>query len=232
MFFILLNECTAALYSETSIFDNKIHIIFAESQNGRILVFIVSIGLYRFDAFFLALSTITLPLSLIFPTIFVCIIYYLVGFDPGASRFFGFLGIILLSTNTAAALGQVISATTGSFSIASSMTITIIIPFVLLGGFYIVGTNIMWWIGWIRYISLFYYAYKLLIFNQFNNIVLECPPPPEACPFPDEHAIYEVYDVQEWGISISISILFVLNIVFRITALICFELRCYSEMFK
>lgn len=151
------------------------------------------------------------------------------GFRSDPARFIGFLGIMLLSTNTAAALGQLISATTGNYSILSTMTITIVIPFILLGGFYIIGTRIMWWIRWIRYISLFYYGLKLLIINQFEGVPVSCPPGENQCPFPNDEAIFEAYDVQVWGISLDICILFVLNVAFRITAFICYEFRGYSN---
>lgn len=180
----------------------------------------------------MAFTTITLPLSLIYPTFFVCILYYLVGFRSDPARFIGFLGIMLLSTNTAAALGQLISATTGNYSILSTMTITIVIPFILLGGFYIIGIRIMWWIRWIRYISLFYYGLKLLIINQFEGVTVDCPPGEIPCPFPDDSAIFEAYDVQVWALSLDICILFVLNIVFRIIAFICYEVRGYSNIIK
>ena len=230
MFFILTNESYSAFFNELSFFSKQLPIVFDEAADGKASRRNLDVGLYRLDAYFAAISTVTLPMSVFFPFLFVVISYYLVGFLPEFYRFLGFLGIVILASNTAATIGHFIGTATGNFVISSSLTTIVLLPFILLGGFYSRGYNILWIFRWIRYISLFNWAYKLLILNQFHGIRIECPPDPELCRYPSDEAILEAFSTNESDVAIAIPVLLIINICFRILSFICFELRGYFHL--
>ena len=231
MFFILMNESYTALYSDIAMLSKDLPVVFVESGDGESFLIISLKGMYRLDAYFAAITTVAFPLSILFPTIFCLIAYYLIGFQFAFSRFLGFLGSILLVTNCAAALGQLIAAATGNFSLASSLTTVVTLPIILLGGFYLQGLRVFWFLKWIRYVSFFYWGYKLLILNQFHGVHFECTPN-LPCPYPDDKAVLEAFNVNEYDISIAVPLLIGMNIVLRILAMMCFELRGYAAFFK
>ena len=226
-----MNESYTTLFSEIFMFSKDLPVVFVEIGDGENELLISFKGMYRLDAYFASITTVAFPLSLLFPIIFCLISYYLIGFQFAFSRFLGFLGSILLVTNCAAALGQLISAATGNFSLASSLTTVVTLPFILLGGFYLKGLRVFWFLKWIRYISFFYWGYKLLILNQFYGVQIECIPN-QPCPYPNDKAVLETYDVNEYDISIAIPVLIGMNIAFRVFAFIFFELRGYAAFFK
>ena len=76
------------------------------------------------------------------------------------------------------ALGYFISALTGDLGLANAFSGLIIMPLVLLGGFYLQDHPIPGYLVWIKEISMFNWGYKLMVINQFSGKVFECPPAP------------------------------------------------------
>lgn len=65
-------------------------------------------GMYRTDVYFLAKTMADTPAHILFPFIFVCIPYFLIGFNPSIDRFFTTAGIIILLANVATSFGAVL----------------------------------------------------------------------------------------------------------------------------
>lgn len=87
---MMMTECFSLLFAEIQVFPFELPIVYNE----------VASGLYRIDAYYLAKTITGLPLSLLFPIVSVCINYSMIGLDPSPARFFAFVGIILLVTNS------------------------------------------------------------------------------------------------------------------------------------
>lgn len=66
------------------------------------------------------------------------IIYWAVGLQPHADRYFTFLGVILMTTFTAMALGFLVSAASPSKLIASAVGPPILIILLLFGEFVLI----------------------------------------------------------------------------------------------
>ena len=185
----MMTECFSLLFAEIQVFPFELPIVYNE----------VASGLYRIDAYYLAKTITGLPLSLLFPIVSVCINYSMIGLDPSPDRFFAFVGIILLVTNSskcftrylriAVALGHFISALTGDFVLANAISAMLILPFVLLGGFYLQDQNPPVYLIWLKEMSMFNWGFKLMVINQFHGKTFECPPQPAPCPFPDGDAV-------------------------------------------
>lgn len=130
------------------------------------------------------------------------------------------------------ALGYFISALTGDLSLANAFSGLIILPLVLLGGFYLQDHSVPGFLVWIREISMFNWGYKLMVINQFSGKTFECPPVPAPCLFPDGNAVMEYTGVSTSDIALSICILVALNVAFRIGAFICLEIHTYLHLSK
>lgn len=91
-----MNESYTALYSDIAMLSKDLPVVFVESGDGESFLIISLKGMYRLDAYFAAITTVAFPLSILFPTIFCLIAYYLIGFQFAFYRFLGFLDAILL----------------------------------------------------------------------------------------------------------------------------------------
>ena len=166
---VMMNECFSLLFAEIQVFPAELPIIYNE----------VASGLYRVDVYYLAKTITGIPLSILFPLIGACINYSMIGLEPNMARFVAYVGILWLVTNTsipfpypfydlAVALGYFISALTGDLALANAFSGLIILPLVLLGGFYLRDHPIPGYLIWIKQISMFNWGYKLMIINQFS----------------------------------------------------------------
>lgn len=64
-------------------------------------------GMYRTDVYFLAKVFAELPFYLFFPTILVCISYYMVGLHDNWESFVLTIGIMILVTNVTTNFGKI-----------------------------------------------------------------------------------------------------------------------------
>ena len=82
-----------------------------------------------------------------------------------------------------------ISALTGDFVLANAIAAMIILPFILLGGFFLQDQQPPVYLIWLKEMSMFNWRFKLVVLDQFYGKTFECPPPPLLCPYPDGAAV-------------------------------------------
>lgn len=63
-------------------------------------------AMYRVDAYFLARSTAELPIFMVLPVLYTCIVYFAVGLNPDPQRFFTCVAITNLIGLVATSFGQ------------------------------------------------------------------------------------------------------------------------------
>lgn len=140
------------------------------------------------------------------------------------------------------ALGYFISALTGDLGLANAFSGLIIMPLVLLGGFYLQDHPIPGYLVWIKQISMFNWGYKLMVINQFSGKVFECPSAPAPCMFPDgdtvrgggegDVQIMAYTGVRMRDIALGVCILVAMNVALRVGAFVCLEVHAYMHLNK
>ena len=90
IFMTMMNECFALLFGEIQVFPAELPIVYNE----------VASGLYRVDAYYLAKTIVGIPVSVLFPILGACINYFMISLDSSMARFAGYIGILLLVSNT------------------------------------------------------------------------------------------------------------------------------------
>lgn len=86
-------------------------------------------------------------------------------------------------------MGHFISALTGDYVLANAISAMLILPFILLGGFYLQDQDPPVYLIWLKEMSMFNWGFKLMVINQFQGKTFECPPAPAPCPFPNGEAV-------------------------------------------
>ncbi|KAG6637368.1 ABC transporter G family member 9 isoform X1 [Carya illinoinensis] len=125
-----------------------------------------SSGMYRLSSFFMAMTVADLPMELVLPTIFVTITYWMAGLKPSAGHFLLTLFVQLYSVLVSQGLGLALGASLMDQKSAATLGSVVMLSFMLAGGFYV--QHVPPFIAWIKYLSISYYTYKLLLGCQYS----------------------------------------------------------------
>ncbi|RLM64443.1 ABC transporter G family member 41-like [Panicum miliaceum] len=117
---------------------------------------------YAIPAFFTKI-----PVSLVESVTWTCISYYLIGYTPQASRFFGHLLVLFLMHSTALSLFRCVVSYCQTAPVSSIGSTLSLIFFLLCGGFVIPRTSIPNWLKWVFWISPMSYGEISLTGNEF-----------------------------------------------------------------
>ncbi|XP_075483360.1 ABC transporter G family member 9-like [Primulina tabacum] len=123
-----------------------------------------SSGMYRLSSYFMAQTVGDLPMELVLPTIFFIITYWMAGLKPTAGSFLSGLVILLYSVLCSQGLGLAIGAIFMDQKSATVLGSVVMLTFLLASGYFV--QNVPGFIGWIKYISISHYTFKLLLGSQ------------------------------------------------------------------
>ncbi|KAH7645763.1 protein white isoform X1 [Dermatophagoides farinae] len=160
IFILIINLTFMNVFSVINTFCSELPIFLREYNNG----------MYRVDTYFLAKMFSELPYQIIFPTILVALLYYMVGFNNTWNSFIMFIFISNLIANCGISFGYMISCLSSSTKMAIALSSPLILPLLLFGGFFINNSTIPVYFKLFKYISWFYYGNEALIITQWINI--------------------------------------------------------------
>ncbi|KAL7117782.1 hypothetical protein ACP275_03G094800 [Erythranthe tilingii] len=140
--------------------------IFTFPQERAMLAKERSVDMYKLSAYLIARNTSDLPLDLLLPIIFLIIIYFMVGLKMTFSAFSLTLFTIFLSIIAAQGLGLSIGAAFMDVKKATTLASVIVMTFMLSGGFFV--KEVPRFMSWIKYVSLNYHTYGLLMKIQYS----------------------------------------------------------------
>ncbi|KAL3371284.1 hypothetical protein AABB24_008025 [Solanum stoloniferum] len=142
--------------------------IFTFPQERAMLVKERSVNMYKLSAYFIARITTDLLLDLVLPVTFLVIVYFMVGLKLTFNAFSLTLLTILLSIIAAQGLGLAIGAAFMDVKKATTFASVILMTFMLSGGFFV--QEVPAFMSWVRYISINYHTYRLLLKIQFKSL--------------------------------------------------------------
>lgn len=158
LFFITMNISFNAIQNIILIFPDERPVFLREVGNN----------MYNTGPYFWAKVISELPFSIMTPTIFGCIVYWFIGFNPNFSAFLTFLLTLILIYNASSGYSLIISASFSDKQMAVTLTPVLIIPFMLFAGFFVSSENIGWYLKEFEYLSIFKWGYQALMYNQFQ----------------------------------------------------------------
>lgn len=141
--------------------------VFAFPQERAIFMKERASGMYTLSSYFMARIVGDLPMDLILPTLFLTITYWMAGLKPQLLAFLLTLLVLLSYVIVSQGLGLALGAIIMDAKQASTVITVTMLAFVLTGGFYV--HNVPAFLTWIKYISITFYSYRLLIDVQFGE---------------------------------------------------------------
>ncbi|KXZ51256.1 hypothetical protein GPECTOR_13g743 [Gonium pectorale] len=137
-------------------------------------------GTYHCSAYFLAKVTAETISQLPAPILFSCVVYFLVGLQPVASKFFIYMALMVLCSTAATSLALAVSA----IARTTDMAVTIL-PMAspgaleicrLFGGFFLSPANLPKYFSWLDALSYVKYTYVGISLNELHGLELHCTP--------------------------------------------------------
>jgi len=125
-----------------------------------------SSGMYKLSSYFMSRMVGDLPMELVLPSIFLTIIYWMVGFKNNVVNFLCTLLAILLDVLVSQGLGLAIGAIIMDQKSATTLASVIVLTSVLVSGYYV--QHVPKFVGWLKYFSINYYIYHLLMGSQYG----------------------------------------------------------------
>ncbi|CAG0883847.1 unnamed protein product [Darwinula stevensoni] len=140
-------------------------------------------GLYRVPVYFVSRSLAELPLFVLLPIVFTLPTYFLIGLQRSASKFFVALAVNILVSNAACSFGYMISCVSSNMHMGLAVGPAVIVPFMLLGGYYLNDGSVPQGLIWLKYLSWFLYGNEALAINQWEDVdFVDCHGFNATCP--------------------------------------------------
>ncbi|KAM0430113.1 hypothetical protein ACHAPT_006119 [Fusarium lateritium] len=115
-----------------------------------------------------------IPIKFISGTVFNIILYFLAGLRREAGQFFLYFLITYLSTFVMSAIFRTLAAITKTVSQAMLLAGVMVLALVIYTGFMIRVPQMHDWFSWIRWINPIFYAFEILIANEFHGRNFTC----------------------------------------------------------
>lgn len=115
---------------------------------------------YRLSAYFLSKLVTETPLLVIYPSIFVVLVYWMTGMRDDAGAFFQFWVLLLLTSQAAYSFGLAMSTLILDFKKAMVLATVSILFLMLISGFYVNPDNIPVWLRWIQWLAIIKFSFS------------------------------------------------------------------------
>lgn len=110
-----------------------------------------------------------LPIKLVGGSVFNLIIYFMAGLHRSAGQFFLFYLVAYIATIVMTVIFRTMAALTKTVSQAMTLAGIMVLALVIYTGFVIAVPQMHPWFGWIRWINPLFYAFEILIANEFHG---------------------------------------------------------------
>jgi ABC-type multidrug transport system ATPase subunit len=141
-------------------------------------------GLYSLTPYFISKQMAILPYNIIFPVLTSIGVYWATDLDNNTEKFFLFsifytAFIIIICSFVGTSYGYLVGIVFPTTQEADLGSHVVLIPWIVFSGMFCTNTSFSFTSGWLKYLSVrsiqpFYYAFKLLMINEFFERDLDC----------------------------------------------------------
>ncbi|KAI8615304.1 ABC-2 type transporter-domain-containing protein [Chytriomyces sp. MP71] len=163
IFFALLFNSTSAMSEVTKILDGR-PILYKHTE----------MALHRPSTLFMAQFLFQVALDFIQLLIFSCILYFMVGLQATATKFFTFVLALFITCQAFGNIIRVFAYLASEKSVATQNAGIYLISNVIYSGYMIPHQYMKPWFVWIYWINPAAYGFKTMMINEFDGISFAC----------------------------------------------------------
>lgn len=188
---------------------------------------------YTLKAYFLAKTIADVPFQIVFPALFVAIVYWMTWQPPELNRFCIFTLMAILLSLAAQSLGMLIGAL-ATVQSAVFLAPAVTIPLLLFSGFVISLRDIPSYLQWISDVSYVRYAYEgsMLAIYGFQRPELRCDQEAIACLFTEPHDFLHFLGFDTEEVYVAVIALLVVTLLFKVATYVALRFRTRRAMRK
>lgn len=166
LFFSVINQGIVSSLQGTHSFPLERNIMLRERAAGA----------YKVSAYFVAKTIGDMIFQIIAPILYTCIVYYNIGFQSEASKFFIFMGFMILSSMSATSMSNMISCICVSIELSTIILAAVYEVSRLYGGWFISPKLLFQFPNWKFADSLSYikYAFVGVSLNENDGLLITC----------------------------------------------------------
>ena len=164
LFFVIIAQANAVVNSSILIFSKERNLLSRERAKK----------LYGVLPYFLAQTLSDMVNSVVLPTLYGIIVYWVCNLRPTASAFFTFVLIFYLTVSAAQSTGLFLSVLIPNTAIALPLAPMLTLSLFILGGFYMPLNLIPPTLEWASWISMARYGFSSLMINEFGGRSIPC----------------------------------------------------------
>ncbi|XP_057439790.1 ABC transporter G family member 26 [Lotus japonicus] len=177
--------------------------------------------MYRLSVYYASSTLCDMVAHVLYPTFFMIILYFMVGFKRTVTCFFLTLFAVLLIAITSQGAGELFGAAVMSIQRAGMVASLILMLFLLTGGYYV--QHIPKFMQWLKYLSFLYYGFRLLLKVQYSGDQLyECESK-EGCKTLQSSPSFDTVNLK--GGLTEVWVLLAMALCFRVLAYYCLRRR-------
>ena len=159
-------------------------------------------GLFGELPYVIAVLASSAPLAVATDVLFAIPFYFLVTLAMDAGRFFFFLLVVVLQDFATSTLYRALSYAAPSEEGAMVACGLLIAVGLSLGNYFVIATQVGWWLRWLIYISPFYWSETAAVNNEFSSSKYASPFPGSPQGSPSQGAlIMSSFDCESTNIS-------------------------------
>ncbi|OAA78455.1 ABC-2 type transporter [Akanthomyces lecanii RCEF 1005] len=124
-----------------------------------------------------------IPIKFVTAVVFNIILYFMTGLRREPAQFFLFFLITFMTTFVMSAVFRTLAASTRTVSQAMGLSGVMVLILVIYTGFVIPQPSMHPWFAWLRWINPIFYAFEILVANEFHGRDFPCGPGSFVPPF-------------------------------------------------
>ena len=187
MFFIIMNLVFSSSFGVLRIFTQHLT-VFQREYSKR---------WYSLTSYFLAKTSSDIIFQILTPIVFFTPVYWIVDFRQTPDAFFWSLMTVLILCLCACSWGYFIACIAPGSDIVNIISPTLLLPFLIAGGFLVNSGSLPSYISWLSKLSFFRYSYENLMILEWKNRRFDCHNQTEVCVYKSGNEVLDFFSIDK-----------------------------------